>query len=421
VKNIPENGGWDGTGQLVRGKVATAVMRDVEQLLEAGGQEELMSALDSAVVEGIEVALSTLAERYADQALGADRHERVRSRQGYRSGTRTRRWQTPLGTLNVTLVKSRERTLVPPFLQSATRFAKGVVDLGRELWLRGLSTRGVSAVASDVLGGAASHTEVASWVQEARDEVLTWLSRPLNDLGVKYLVLDGIYVPVMRQTSKREAILVALGITADGHKQVLDVMHAPTESHEHWKTLLARLKGRGLKVGQLALVISDGADGLMGAIKEELPGVTRQRCTVHKVRNVVGKCPRSLKATLPRQASAIWKAPNRAEAKQRAKAFVSKYEQEHPDIIAIIRDDLDATMAFYDLDAKVWRSLCSTNILERVNRELKRKFDKVGALKGDQAATTVAALLSIELNKEWEHHIVNGFRKSPRRNARSPS
>jgi putative transposase len=402
--------------QFVQTAVAKTVTDEVGGLLEPSGRA-LSDILDRAVVEGIERSLSGLAKQYAAQVLGAERSERAAQRQGYRSGTRYRRLVTPLGTLEVGLVKSRTKTLTPPFLAHKGRFLDGVKALGRQLWARGLSYRGISAVAAETLGGDASHETVAGWVQDTQDEVLRWLNRPIPP-DIRYLVVDGLWVSVKRQTARKEVVLVAVGITADGRREVLDAMPAPSESAAHWATLLARLRGRGLTVSQLRLVISDGCEGIIAAVGAELRGVPRQRCVVHKVRNIVGQAPRSLKSSAPKEASAIWKAPNKSEARVRAAAFIERYKDVAPKLAAIISDDFEATLTFFDLDACLWRTMCSTNVSERINREMRRKFDDMGACRGEHAVVRTAALVAIKLSDDWKDEVVRGFKKT-RRNVRS--
>ena len=402
--------------ELVHNAVAQAVTADVAELVRPGGQA-LSAALDRAVVDGIEYALKGAAERYAVEVLGAERSERVSQRSGFRSGTRTRRLVTPLGEIEVSMVKSRAGALVPPFLANKGRFLEGVKALGRKLWVRGLSTRSIARVAQEALGGTVSHTTVAGWVQETYDEVLRWLNRPVP-ADIRYIVLDGLWVSVKRETARKEVILVAMGITSTGKREVLDVLPAPSESAAHWGTLLARLRGRGLDPAQVRLAITDGNEGVIAALGAEMPTVPRQRCVVHKVRNVVGHASLQLKSVAPKEASAIWKAPNKSEARVRAAAFIAKYKEIAPKLAAIVEDDFEATLTFFDLDANLWRTMCSSNVVERINREMRRKFDDMGACKGEQAVTRTAALVAMKLSEDWKNTVVKGFQKK-RRNARS--
>lgn len=396
--------------QFVQTAVANAVTDEVADLLEPGGRA-LGEALDHAVVAGIEQSLNAMAERYAAAVLGAERSQRVHQRVGFRSGTRERRITTSLGTLALKLVKSRSGVVKPPFLADRGRFVEGVKALGRKLWARGLSTRSVARVAEETLGGPVSHETVAGWVQQTHDDVVRWLNRPIS-ADVRFVVLDGMWVSVKRDTARKEALLAAVGVTADGRREVIDVMPAPSESKEHWGTLLARLRGRGLSPSQLRLVISDGAEGIIAALAEQMPEVPRQRCVVHKVRNIIGHAPMALKSTAPKEASTIWKAPNKSEARVRAAAFIAKYKDAAPKLAAVIENDFEATLTFFDLDASLWRTMCSTNVAERINREMRRKFDDMGACRGDQAVTRTAALVAMKLSDDWKNTVVKGFKKT---------
>ena len=320
----------------------------------------LRDAIDQGIRQGLTLALQASADRWAQQLLGAERYQRTAARHTYRSGTREHVVQFEAGPVHLKIAKPRSGPSRPDWLAALKRKPAALLDLARTLWLRGLSTRDIAATSEELAGRRYSHTTVAAWVRDVADDVLRWLNRPISK-QIRYLVLDALYVPVVRERAAKEPILVALGITEDGHKEILEVMHAPSESTDSWSTILRRLKLRGLDEATLSLVITDGDDGLIRAVSECLPATPRQRCTVHKIRNVVGRSPRDLKGTAPAEASAIFKSPSRAEARRRAQAFITKCEQDHPKIAAVIRDDLDAALAFYDFDAKKWRGLRSTN------------------------------------------------------------
>jgi putative transposase len=284
----------------------------------------------------------------------------------------------------VALVKSRAGLLRPDFLKDAARFSEGIKQLAVRLWSYGLSYRSISDVSADTLKAPVGRTSVATWVQDAEKDVLSWLSRPVPS-DIRYLMLDGMFVSKKRVTARREPVLVAVGITDAGTRHVLDVLPASGETFEAWSTCLHRLKGRGLDVSKLRLAITDGCSGLIKALQVELPAVPRQRCTVHKTRNVLQAAAPAVKSAAAKQATAIWNAPNKSEARQRAAEFERKWMPEHPNLVAIIRDDFEATLTFYDMDANTWKRLRSTNIIERFNRELRRKFDDMGACRGDAA------------------------------------
>ena len=380
----------------------------------AADPDELRVAIDQAVVNGLGIALQNAAERWAEEVVGAGRYQQADTRIGYRSGGRRHVFHFSAGPVAITVPKPRRGASRPEWVPALKKAPERLKELCRTLWVRGLSLRDLSAVSPDVVDRSWSHGTMGGWVRDVADETLRWLNRPVRK-DLRYLVLDALYVPFVRDTSRKEALLVALGITADGHKEVLDVLHAPTESTDSWGTVLSRLKMRGLRTTELAMVISDGDSGLISAIADHLPNVPRQRCTVHKVRNVVGRSNRTLKKTAPAEAAKIYKAPSRAEARRRAAAFIEKYSQDAAHLAAIVEDDLDACLQFYDHDADLWKALRSTNALERLNREFRRKLREVGAMKGEVNVTRIGVQVARLVNHEAKDKPIAGFRRGKRR------
>ena len=405
---------WDGVKDLVQTAVASELSRP-EGL--ATSPEALRQAVDVAVVEGLRLALEATAERWIEEAVGAERYKRSDDRQGLRSGHRKHTIVFGLGPVEIRVPKPRVGPSRPEWLPILKAVPDRLVELTRKLWLRGLSYRDVAAESEELLGIGRSHATIGKWVQDVTDDVLRWLNRPISP-GIRYLVLDALYVPVVRETAAKEAVLVALGITDDGHKEILDILHAPSESLEAWSTMLARLKLRGLNPKTLALVATDGDEAVISALRTALPNVPRQRCTVHKVRNIIGASPRALKATAPAEAAAIFKAPSRDEAKRRAAAFIAKYETSHPRLAWIVADDLDASLRFYDFDATRWQALRTTNALERINRELRRKLREVGAMDGEHDVARIAVSVARFVNDEMKGDQIDGFRPLAKRKNR---
>jgi transposase-like protein len=334
--------------------------------------EALRAEIERVLLAGTEAALQQLCEAFGRELIGADRYARTAARKTQRAGTVAKRVRLPFGDALLRLVRPRVGSALPAWLAAIVAAPAKLDGLLRLLWVRGLSTRDVAAVSAEVFGREVSHTTVMEAVHDAQAEVLRWQNAPIADT-IRYLALDALYVPIVRERSTKHAVLCALGITATGQKVLLDVTIAPSESLESWSTVLLRLLARGLKPESLRLVVTDGDAGLLAALGKHLRGVARQRCTVHKIRNVVGACAPREKATIPGECAAIYKAPNRADARARARAFIAEFAATHPKLAAIVEDDLEAQLAFYDLDPGLWVTLRSTNVLERVNKELRRK------------------------------------------------
>lgn len=376
--------------------------------------DELRGEIERVLLAGTEGALQQLCDAFARELIGADRYARTADRKTQRAGTVAKRVRLPFGAAVLHLVRPRVGSALPPWLAAIATVPAKLDALLRMLWVRGLSTRDVAAVSDELFGRHVSPTTVMAAVHDAQAEVLRWQNAPITD-AIRYLTLDALYLPIVRERSTNHAVLCALGITETGHKVLLDVTIAPSESFDSWSTVLLRLRMRGLKPDALRLVVTDGDAGLIAALDAHLKGVVRQRCTVHKMRNVVGACGFREKGTIPTECAAIYKAPNRADARARALAFIAKYEASHPKVAAIVRDDLDAQLAFYDLDPKLWMTMRSTNVLERVNKELRRKTREVGAHQSDVSAQRTCVLVGLALNEVWKETPIEGFRSSPRR------
>lgn len=370
--------------------------------------DTLHALIDEAIVEGLQLALQRAVDLWADDIIGAPRYAHFTERHTHRSGIRRHHFAFPVGQVAVDVPKPRCGPSRPVWIPWLKRTPGHLATFIRELWLRGLSTRDIAAASEEILGTSRSHETIARFVRDVGEDVLQWLNRPVRD-DICYLILDGIHVPVCRETSHSEPVLVALGVTAEGHKEILDVACAPSENEEAWSSLLSRLKTRGLDVPQLKLVISDGAGAIIAAVQQQLPNVPRQRCTVHKVRNVVGHCPKELKKTAPAEASAIFQAESRDEALHLALEFIAKYRDTAPKVAAVIAEDLDATLTFYQFDATLWKALRSTNALERLNRELRRRFREVGAFKAGVNALRIAVQVAQFINEEAKDKPIAGF------------
>ena len=218
-----------------------------EAWLKSG--QSLRDAIDQGVREGLGLALQASADRWTAEVLGAGRYERTSARSGHRGGIRTHGVHFAFGPVTLQIEKPRRGQSRPDWLAALKKRPAAMMELARNLWIRGLSTRDLAAT-SDLLanGQRSSHTTIAGWVRDVADDVLKWQNRPLR-ADIRYLVLGALYVPVIREGASKEPILVALGITENGEKEILDVLPAVSESTDSWSALLSRLKARRLRSG----------------------------------------------------------------------------------------------------------------------------------------------------------------------------
>jgi transposase-like protein len=319
--------------------------------------------------------------------LGGQRHERTEARQGYRHGTRPRTLATSVGPVALAVPRGRLRgaggpaaewqsTLLPRYARRARAVDAALLGF----YCAGGNTRRLQRALQSLLGaGPVSRSAVSRVVGMLRAEYATWRTRALAELGVVYLYLDAIHLHV-RVLKRVEPlpVQVAVGVLADGQKVLLDLALYAAESASAWGDFLRGLLARGLGAPQL--VIADGSKGLRRAVSEVWPTVAVQRCTVHKLRNLAAHCPRRLYPALKRDYHAIVYAADAAAARRAWARCTAKWQRELPAVVQSLEEGGDELLTFYRFPARQWKSLRSTNIVERVIEEVRRRVKTQGAL-----------------------------------------
>lgn len=319
--------------------------------------------------------------------LGGQRHERTAERQGYRHGTRPRTLTTSVGV--VELAVPRGRVMQPDgrraewqsqVLPRYARRTRAVDAAFAGFYCAGGNQRRLARALRSLLGdGPASRSAISRVVRALRVEYDVWRTRPLGELGVTYLYLDAIHLHV-RVLKRVEPlpVQVAVGVLADGQKVLLDFRLYAAESASAWGDFLAGLVARGLPAP--ALVMADGSKGLRRALSEVWPPVPVQRCTVHKLRNLAAHCPRRVYPALKRDYHAIVYATAAAAAQRAWTQFTQRWERELPAVVQSLEEAGEELLTFYRFPARQWKSLRSTNIVERVIEEVRRRVKTQGAL-----------------------------------------
>ena len=365
---------------------------DIEALLLAGtDQPDRLSELGRL---GAQLILQRAVEDEVTTFLGRARYERTPAANGSRNGSRPRRVQTAEGEIVIA---------VPQVRASLTRFVSSVIPDVRGIvrtrplealvigaYVRGLSDRDIESLARDAGLGSISRTAVSTICRELRDRYRAFRARGLAEVRLLALFTDAIYLPV-RPEGPREGVLVAWGYTTDGDRVLLDVCLGQRERTEDWLDLGRGLIRRGLRAP--LLVISDGAPGLVRAITELWPEADRQRCSVHRLRNVLAKLPErpGLQA---RVRAAYWAALDEAGSPQEAevglRVLVGELEREYPSAAACLADDLAALTVHLGYPLRLRTRLRSTNLLERSLGEVRRRTKVIGRFPGETSCLTLA-------------------------------
>jgi len=349
-----------------------AAMRECKRLV-TDGLAEMGRQLTERVV-------NELLDDEMDEHCRAGWHERAPDRRDWRNGSYRRRLRTRLGALEIEVPRSRSgrfrSRLLPRARQVAPELDEGIC----QMYLRGVSTRSVGVLV-EVLCGARVSASTVSRITRALDAQLKrFAQRPLEDRW-RFVFLDGVYLPVKKaQGAERRPLLVAYGIDETGRRRVIDFRLAAKESEAAWTAFLTSLSMRGLSGERLELIVTDGAPGLIRAVETVYPLVARQRCWVHMMRNVVGACSKRLATQVAEAARKIYLASSRRAALAHFKAFKAQFGRLVPKAVAKIERTLDELLAFLGCEPGVRRAVRTTNAIERLFVELRRRLRPIGCL-----------------------------------------
>lgn len=343
---------------------------------------------------GAQLILQRAVEDEVATFLGRLRYERTPEAAGSRNGTRPRRVQTAEGELIVAM--PQVRGTLTRFVSSVIPDTKAIIRtrpleaLVIGAYVRGLSDRDIESLAREAGLGSISRTAVSTVCRELRDRYRAFRARSLGEVRLLSLMLDAIYLPV-RPDGPREGVLVAWGFTTDGERVLLDVCLGQRERTEDWLDLGRGLIARGLR--SPLLVVTDGAPGLVRAVDELWPDADRQRCTVHRLRNLVAKLPKR-PALHSRVRAAYWAALDTAttpaEAEAGLRALVGELSREFPSAAACLADDLPALTVHLRYPLRLRKRLRSTNLLERSLEEVRRRTKVIGRFPGETSCLTMA-------------------------------
>ena len=339
---------------------------------------------------GARLVLTACLEAEVTEFLSRERYEHTPEGRGYRNGHRKRGVTCGLGTIPIEYPKvaDTEGTFESALLRAWQRKSEEVVKTLPSLYIEGLSTRDFDRGMKPLWEEAGVSRSTVSRANESiRGAFKKWRQRDLSQEDVLFLFLDGIYEGVRGGTDEKEAILVAHGLKADGKRVLLGVYLGVHEGTESWKLALDDLKIRNFRTP--ILVISDGSPGLIQAVKQAFPGVPRQRCVVHRTRNVLARVPRADQRRIRKDLNRIFHASCLKEALEAAEAFVSKYQEGFPSACEILGRDLEDCLTFYRFPQNFWKRIRNSNSLERMFREVRRRTRVVGRFPNELSALSL--------------------------------
>jgi transposase-like protein len=354
--------------------------------------------------------------------IGADRHERTEQRLGYRNGYRSRSLTTQVGDIDLLIPKLRAGSFLPSILEPRRRVDQALYAVIMEAYINGVSTRKVDALVS-ALGSQSgiSKSQVSRRgpqvipghhprnylgcpiCQEIDQQVQAFLNRPLQETGYAYVYLDATYLhgrlgKALQVCSR--AVVVAMGVNADGRRELLGLKVGDSESEGFWTEFIASLKERGLT--GVKLVISDAHGGLTKAIRRQLQGCVWQRCRVHFARNLLQRVPKAHQGMVTAAQRSVFAQENAADILSRWDDLAVSLAERFPKAAELMNEAREEVLSFRHFPAQHWKKVWSTNLLERVNKEIKRRTRVVGIFPNDAAITRLVGAVLLEQDEHWQ-------------------
>jgi putative transposase len=361
--------------------------------------KELLGRDPDFVRAALEALLQAALEAEMTEAIGAEKGERTETRLSYRSGYYSRSLITRVGTLELRVPQDRLGRFSTELFVRYQRSEKALVGALAEMYVQGVSTRKVKAVTEALCGHSFSASAISA-VNKSLDAALHKFAERRLDEPFPYLILDARYEKVREGgIIASQAVLIAVAVDGEGRRQVLAVELANRESRSSWRDFLSGLKERGLF--GVEFVVSDDHEGLKGAIREVLPGAAWQRCYVHFLRNALDYVPRKVDDDCLQELRWIYDRRELAEVRRVIAQWLTKWQGKYPKLCDWAEDNIEETLTYYRLPLAHHKHMKSTNMLERLNQEIKRRTHVVRIFPNTESCLRLVRALAVEMHENW--------------------
>ena len=368
-------------------------------------QEEFEHAVkldvEARVREGVKAVLEEVLQEEMTEHLNAGYRELTPTRTGERNGHYQRSLLTPAGKIErLEVPRDREGEFVTEVFERYKRLTGNVEEAVLEMYLSGISTRKIAGV-TDALSKVKVGKDAVSRISKRLEgEQRAWRERPLREKAYPYLYLDATYLKVnWGQSVTNLALLVAVGVDEEGFREVLAVEVAGAEKSAAYASLLRGLLDRGLR--GVRLVVSDDHEGIKAAVSGELPGVEWQRCVVHFERNVLAHVPKSATGEVAEDLKAIFKVRREKTARALAEEFAQRYEKRYPKAVSVFEAGIGDALTYLRYPGSHHARIRTTNVPERLFKEVKRRTRVVGVFPNETSAQTLATEIVLRSSEEW--------------------
>lgn len=364
-------------------------------------EEVVKSEIKELVRNSVEETLNELLNKEAEELTGAAKYERNEARQGYRSGHYNRKLTTTSGEVTLEIPKLKGVPFETAIIERYRRRESSVEEALIEMYLAGVSVRRVEDISEALWGSRVSASTISDLNQKAYVHIEEWRNRKFTG-KYPYVYVDGIYLKRnWGGEFENVSILVAIGVDEDGYREIIGAAEGMKEDADSWKTFLVWLKERGLD--GVKLVVGDKCLGMCNAVNEVFPEAKYQRCTVHFYRNVFSVIPRNKMREVTRMLKAIHAQESKEAARKKAKDVVEQLkEMKLKEAAKKVEDGIEETLTYMDFPSQHWLKIRTNNVIERMNREIRRRTRVVGTFPdGKSALMLVCARLRYVSGKEW--------------------
>jgi putative transposase len=307
-----------------------------------------------------------------------------------------------IGEIIVRIPRDREGKFHTQVIPRGKQYEDRIVEDLSAMYLTGISTRTLSLLSRRLIGRSISPTEVSNANKELTESVEKWRTRDLSHERIKYMYVDGVIFRMrIGGTIENVPVLVAIGVTHEGAKLVLGLQSGDKESAAAWREFFRDLKLRGLDVSLVKLGVMDGLPGLEKVFAEEFAHARVQRCQVHVARNVLAKVTRAQKREVADDMRSIFYASTRPKAEAFYKEFHQKWNPIFPSAVKCLENSLDSCLTFFSFPEEEWISLRTTNVIERLNKEFKRRTKPMEIVAGEHACYRLLAFIALKMELSW--------------------
>jgi len=362
------------------------------QLLAEHGFEGMANAM--------QILFNEAMKHERTEYLNAEPYQRTDERRAYANGFKDKTVNSRLGKLELLVPQTRDSGLYPASLERGERSERALKLAVAEMYVQGVSTRKVAKITAELCGLDVTSTQVSRAAAMLEDERDIWRNRPLSQ--IEYLILDARYEKVRVEGSVRDcAVLIAIGVLPSGNRGVLGVSVSLSEAEVHWREFLGSLKKRGMH--GMKLVVSDAHEGLKAARQAVLPNVPWQRCQFHLMQNAMHHVPKvELRKPIAQDLRNIFNAKDLADATEELQRFVARYQETAPNIATWAEHNIPEGLAVFLLPEEHRKRMRTTNMLERQNKELKRRTRVATLFPNEASLLRLVTAVLVELSDEWE-------------------